>query len=200
MKKEEYLSALREKLTGLPPAEIEDRVAFYEEMIEGRMAEGVPEELAITALGPVDVVAKKMMGEIPLATLMKDKVKKKDGSKTGMILFLILGFPIWFPLLTAFLAMLFSLNIVLWALVISFYAVAAALVISTFAGIFATTVYATAGNVPGALFYGGAALVCLGVGILMFVLSTALAKGAAKLTGKMWEGLKRALVGKGAKA
>ena len=57
MKKEEYLSALREKLTGLPLAEIEDRVAFYEEMIEGRMAEGVPEELAITALGPVDVVA-----------------------------------------------------------------------------------------------------------------------------------------------
>ena len=34
MNKQEFLAALREGLRGLPPADIEERIAFYDEMID----------------------------------------------------------------------------------------------------------------------------------------------------------------------
>ena len=40
MYKYEFLTALREQLVGLPKEDIEERISFYEEMINDRMDEG----------------------------------------------------------------------------------------------------------------------------------------------------------------
>ena len=40
MTKQEYLSALRNKLKGLPSIEVEEKVEFYSEMIDDYMIEG----------------------------------------------------------------------------------------------------------------------------------------------------------------
>ena len=42
--KQEFLLQLREKLSGLPQADIDERVAFYGEMIDDRVEEGLTEE------------------------------------------------------------------------------------------------------------------------------------------------------------
>ena len=49
MTKNEFLSSLRSKLQGLPPADIDERIGFYSEMIDDRMDEGKSEEEAISA-------------------------------------------------------------------------------------------------------------------------------------------------------
>lgn len=40
MKKEEFLAELRSKLSGLPKEDIDNRIEFYNEMIEDRIDEG----------------------------------------------------------------------------------------------------------------------------------------------------------------
>ena len=49
MNKQEFLSQLRKGLAGLPQNDIEERLAFYGEMIDDRIEEGLSEEEAVSA-------------------------------------------------------------------------------------------------------------------------------------------------------
>ena len=51
MNKSEFLGALRKGLHGLPQDDIEERLAFYGEMIDDRTEEGLSEEEAVSAVG-----------------------------------------------------------------------------------------------------------------------------------------------------
>ena len=53
MNKTEFSQALRRALGKLPSYEVEQSIAFYEEMIADRMEDGMREEEAVEALGPV---------------------------------------------------------------------------------------------------------------------------------------------------
>ncbi len=57
MNKQEFLNALRSQLKGLPKDELENRISFYEEMINDRMDEGLSEEAAVADIGGEDVDA-----------------------------------------------------------------------------------------------------------------------------------------------
>ena len=70
MNKDQFLEELRKKLSGLPQEDIDERLAFYSEMIDDRMEEGITEEDAVAGLGTVDSVVEQIMSEIPL-TVMK---------------------------------------------------------------------------------------------------------------------------------
>ena len=116
MNKRQFISGLRKKLSRLPRKEAEERVAFYSEMIDDRMEEGLSEEEAVKAVGSVDNIAKQIPG-----------AEGADGTKRDLsgwdIALLIIGSPIWAPLLIAALAIYFSLYAVLWSLVITMWAV-----------------------------------------------------------------------------
>ena len=75
MTKTEFVLELASKLSLLPWEEIEDRISFYVEMIDDRMEEGVSEEEAVAAIGSVDEIASQIIAEIPLAKLVKEKIK-----------------------------------------------------------------------------------------------------------------------------
>ena len=47
MNKQEFLARLQKGLSGLPGEEIEEHLAFYSEMIDDRMEDGIPEETAV---------------------------------------------------------------------------------------------------------------------------------------------------------
>ena len=53
MKKQEFLNELRRQLRGLPQDEIDNRVSFYEEMINDMIDEGKTEDQAIIEIGTV---------------------------------------------------------------------------------------------------------------------------------------------------
>ena len=44
MNKQEFLAELRKGLSGLPQDDIEERLIFYDEMLEDRIEEGLSEE------------------------------------------------------------------------------------------------------------------------------------------------------------
>ena len=196
MKKEAFLNELRSRLSGLPQSDIEDRIAFFGEMIDGRMEDGMSEEDAVAAMEPIDTIVGQIMSEIPLAQLVRTRVKPEKGHKAWKIVLLICLFPIWFPLLIAFAAIVFSLLVAIWAVIISFYIVAGSLVITSFAGIIAAGAHFGLGMILTGIGWIGAVFVNIGLSILFFLLSIAMTKGMIKLTGRMFIGLKTSFVGK----
>ena len=88
MRKQEFIDRLRENLSGLPTAETEERLDFYEEMIEDRMEEGISEEEAVAAIGSPDKIAAQIIEEIPLKKIVKEKIKPKRKLKAWEIVLL----------------------------------------------------------------------------------------------------------------
>ena len=149
MDKNAFLDELREKLSGLPEEDIEERVAFYREMIDDRIEDGVPEEEAVEGVGTVDSVVEQIMSEIPLSKLVREKVKPKRSLKAWEIVLLVLGSPVWIPLLVAAAAVVFAVYIVIWAVVICVYAVDLSLAAGAIAGMAGIFIYLKAGNPAG---------------------------------------------------
>ena len=46
MRKQEFIAVLRKKLSALPRRDAEERIAFYSEMIDDRIEEGLLEEFS----------------------------------------------------------------------------------------------------------------------------------------------------------
>ena len=196
MSKTEFLYELRRRLAGLPQAEIEERIAFYNEMIDDRVEEGLTEEEAVAEIGPVEEIVNQIMAEIPLTTIVRERVKPKRALRAWEIILLVLGSPIWLSLLIAAFAVGLSLYIVLWSLVVCLWAVVVSLAASAVWCLFQVFLYQRAGNPGGALFAGGAALACAGLSILLVFGSLAATKGTARLTKKILLGIKALFVGK----
>ena len=92
MSKAEFLEVLRKRLSGLPREEVEERLAFYNEMIDDRIEDGLTEAEAVAGIGSVDDVARQIMAEIPLTTLVREKVRPKRILRVWEIILLVLGF------------------------------------------------------------------------------------------------------------
>ena len=77
MNKQEFLAQLREGLNGLPQEDIDERIAFYGEMIDDRLEDGLTEEEAVEAIGTTDEVVAQIIADTPLTKLVKERVKPK---------------------------------------------------------------------------------------------------------------------------
>ena len=95
MNKEKFLDELRNRLSGLPQEDIEERIAFYEEMIDDRMEDGVSEEEAVSRIGSVENIARQIMSEIPLTKLVQEKVKPKRNLRAWEIVLLSVPAIFW---------------------------------------------------------------------------------------------------------
>lgn len=63
MKKAEFLACLRQRLISLPEDEAGKSAAFYSEMIDDRIEEGMTEEEAVAALGDPSGIAEAILQE-----------------------------------------------------------------------------------------------------------------------------------------
>ena len=61
MNKTEFLDALRHALGKLPSYEVEQSIAFYAEMIDDRIEDGMSEQEAVAALGSVHAIAAQIV-------------------------------------------------------------------------------------------------------------------------------------------
>lgn len=196
MTKLEFLSALRERLFGLPNEDIEKSVEYYSEMIDERMEDGVAEEAAVQAVGSIEEIVSGVLADTSLPKLVKEKVKPKRSLKAWEIVLLVLGSPIWFSLLLAAVILLLSVYIVLWSVVIVLYSVMVTFGAGTVAGLLGMLPLVVSGNIAQGLLFLGAGLICAGLAVLTFHLSNAAAKGVAILGKKLFIGIKRGFIGK----
>lgn len=197
MKKDEFIARLRKNLSGLPKDEREDRVSFYSEMIDDKLADGYPEEEVIEDLGTPEEVAKEVIGDTPLRTIIKERVKPKRSLKGWEVVLLVLGFPLWFPLVLTVFILFLSGFIVVWSLMIALLAVDLTLVVGGIGSIVIGIMTIQSKGMTSAAFIAGAGMAVTGLGIIFILSTKGILKGLGKLTKKMLVGTKNMVVGKG---
>lgn len=168
MRKQEFLMQLRNGLSGLPQGDLEERLTFYSEMIEDRKEEGLSEEEAVSAVGPVAEIAAQIVADTPLTKIAKERIRPKRRLSAVEIILLALGSPIWLSLAIAAVSVILSLYISLWAVVISLWAVFASLAACSIAGVFACIVFTAGSNGASSLAMLAAGIVCAGLSIFIF--------------------------------
>ncbi len=180
MNKEEYLALLNNGLSGLPQEELEECLLFYTEMIADRMEEGLSEEEAVAAIGPVSEIIRQAKSEASPSPITPSKPKRR--LKVWEILLLILGAPLWFSLLVAAFSVIIALLATLWCVVAVLWVVLAAGAGCSLGGLFSGSLFIYQGNVTSGLVMIAGGLVCIGLSIFWFYLCNATTKGAFWLT------------------
>ena len=196
MKKREFLDRLKASLWAMPEADKERSADYYAEMIDDRMEDGLSEEEAVAAIGDLDEIVKQILNETPRppATVKKEQKQQKQGLETWMIVLLVLGSPVWIPLVASAAGTVISVYVSLWTVVIFLYAVFIALAIASVGCVVSS--FFMIGRFAEVLVAWGAALLCAGLAIGVFMLSNLAAKGLVALTKLCWEGCKSIFRGK----
>ena len=198
MSRDAFIGELRHRMAGLPQEAVDRTVEYYSELIADSMEDGVAEEEAVSRLGSLDEIVANVVKETPLTQIVQTRVQesRKKGGSGWVIALLILGAPVWLPLLIAALAVLFALFIALWAVVIALWAAVTGVILAGVAAVAAGIFELVRLHVPQGLVLLGGGLVCLGLCALLFLLMKLITVGTVKLCKWIWTGIKSLFVGK----
>lgn len=196
MNKIEFLTVLRERLQGLPEEDINKSIDFYCEMIDDRVEDGMSEEEAVEALGNSEEIISQILSEVSLPKLVKEKVKPKRALKAWEIVLLVLGAPLWIPLLAAVILTVLAVYLSVWSVIISLYVVDLAVVICGIAFVRLAVAFLFGGQFVSGGVALGAGLVCMGLSILLFFAFNLVTKGILWASKKVLLGIKGLFIGK----
>lgn len=197
MKKNELIEQLSARLSGLPSDDIENMVDYYSEMIDERIEDGIDEEEAVAAIGDLDEIVSQILSEIPISKLVKAKVNQKSKLSALQITLIIMGAPLWIPILIAILAVIFSVFVAIFSLVISAFSVVVSFGGVALGGILGALVYIFIGMNINAVVLFGIGVFSAGATILSFILSLEFAKLVIKLIKKTFIWIKFSFIRKG---
>ena len=196
MNKEQFLSELKQGLSAFAEADIRNSLDYYAEMIDDRIEDGKTEEEAVADLGNVQEIISQILLEMPLKKLVRAKTKPKKTLSAWEIVLLVLGFPLWFSLLISAVAVVFSIFISFWAVLVLLYAVPISLAASALGCIGGAVIFAVLGYAPQALCTFGAVFVLIALAILTFWLCHFAALGLIWCSKMLFRGIKRMFIGK----
>ena len=196
MNKQEFISELEKALAGLPKDDVLERLSFYGELIDDRVEDGLSEEEAVAEAGPVDELAKQILADIPLQKLVRERIKPQRRMGAWEIVLLVLGFPLWFPLLVVALVLVLCAYVVIWALIVCLWAVFVSFIAGAVCGVAGGVIDFFRGYRREGVMIIGAGLLLAGLSVFMFFACRAATKGAAKLTKKIALGIKSLFVRK----
>lgn len=184
MTKKEFLSKLDSNLAGLPRADIEERLAFFSEMIDDSVDEGMTEDEAVARIGSVDKVIEQILADTPLSKLVKEKIRPKRRLATWEIVLLAAGSPLWLVLAAAALVILLSIYIVIWSVIVSLWSVFASFAACAAAFVAVAPGLFIAGRALDGTLLISASLVLAGLSVFAFYGCKKATDGATWLTKK----------------
>lgn len=168
MNKQEFLTAIASAAGELPQSDVQKSLDYYSEMIDDAIEDGLTEEEAVAGMDSPINIAGQIAAELPLSSLMKAKVKPRRSLQVWEILLLILGAPVWLPLLFAAIILLLAFFLVLWAMLLSVYCIVLSCAVGAVSGIGYAGAALFTGNMVTAAFYGGMGIFLFGLSILLF--------------------------------
>ena len=126
----------------------------------------------------------------------KETVTARRTVPTWAIALLVLGFPLWFSLIVAAVAVVFALYISVWAIIISLWAIWLSLIAYVLAGFVAAPVLWFHGKWNYGMIVLGSTFYCAGLVILGFFGCIAASKTVVRLTKKAALFVKKKISGK----
>lgn len=193
MNKTEFTEQLRAALKGLAEEDLKKSVDYYEEMIDDRMEDGIPEEEAVNGLGSIDEIKDKILKEIPITNIVKEKIKPKRSLAGWEIALLVIGSPVWVPIVLSLIITGLSIYMTFWIIILSLYVTDLSLFLSGILGIVAAFMQ-TNGFATG-LFLSGIGITLTGVSVLLFFGFNQITKWMFILSKKFVLWLKKLFVG-----
>lgn len=175
MNREEFITLLEKRLTGIPQDDIKKTVDYYNEIIFDQTEDGLSEEEVVNNLGSIDDIVKLTLSEVSFPKLMKEKLNLNRKLKTWEIVLISSTAIIWFPILIALLAVVLSLYVSLWSGVIALGASSISSLAMSLLIVFGFIDIVTM-NVSSGIFLIGIGILGLGLGILLGILTCRLAK------------------------
>ena len=196
MNKQEFIEAIRKKLSKFPKNEIEDRISFYSEIIDDKIEEGLSEENAIKEIGGVDEIVSQIAGDIPILKLVKENIKPKKKLNAWEISLIAIGSPIWISILISIIAIIFSVYVSLWAVIASLWAVVVSLVAVAFYGTIYGGIMMILGDISVNLVLFSLGLASVGLAIFLCLGAIYATRGLIALTKKLIFTIKNSFVKK----
>lgn len=196
MSKQAFLARLRKELSGLPKDDIEERLAFYEEMIDDRTEEGLSEEEAVSVAGAIDEIVAQTIADISLPKIARERLLPKRRLKAWEIVLLALGSPIWLSLGIAAAAVILALYVSLWAVIVSLWAVFGALAACVLVSVPACVISIAGGSAASGFAVLAAGIVCMGLSFFMFFGCKAITKAIFIQTKRIAIGIKKCFIKK----
>ena len=190
MNKEEYLSAVWERIGYLPPEDIRRSLDYYRELIDDRMEEGMTEAQAVAAMPTVEEAAAQILADAPTPpppppTPQPAYAPEPEPPRRRLgawaIILLILGSPVWLPLVLTAGVLVLVAYILVWVLVVTLFAVVFSFGAANIAWVIYGVIQLVTGGILQAMFYFGAALIGGGIVELLIPASKRLIKGVIYL-------------------
>ena len=197
MNKNEFLFGLGAALAGLPEEDIRRSLDYYSEMIDDRIEDGLSEEEAVAVIGSVDEVASQIISETPLTKIVKARVTPKRTLRAWEIVLLVLGSPLWLPLLLTAAILIFTAYVLVWTFIVVMYAAVISFAAVAVAGLVGTVPLVITGQFITCALYFGIGLFFAGLTILSFIGTVRITRGVVSLCKKIFRGIKARAVGKG---
>lgn len=188
MNKQEFLTALRNRLRDLPEEDIRRALDYYGEILADRIDEGLTEQEAVAALGTLEEIETQIRQDAGPAGESRAPSAPRTpehgnpaGRKTNWVknpwfwVAMVLLSPIWIGLLAGLVGLILGLLGGLLGLYAG--------VVGLFAGALGCLILPVIHGYPLEMlvFSLGAGLVCLGLGVLMLFAVNAITRGCVKL-------------------
>lgn len=194
MNKNTFLEQIRRSLGEACCGDAERSLDYYSEMIDDRIEDGIDEEEAVAALGSPDAIAKQILSELsspdkaslPTAS---SSAKTEVGIRWWMILLLVLGSPVWIPLLMAAGMLVLAAYFLLWSLLIMLYAIDLSFAFGSIAFLIQGIVSAVVAEPILAGFYIGGSIFFIGASVLLFFAANQAARGTVFLSKAIFQGI-----------
>lgn len=182
MTKNDYLKQLRRALRRLRREERLKSLQYFSELIDDKMEEGLSEEQAIAQLESVEAAALRILEEARSQGQLRRRLTPWETA------LLILGFPVWFPLLLTAALVLATIYLLVWILIAALFLCSVSLGLAGVAGVL--TLFFSIWTNPFAAFAAlGAGLAAAGLGIASFVPLLYLSKAYIRVTPILWNTL-----------
>lgn len=196
MNKQEFLDLLKDRLSGLPSGDVEERLSFWSEIIDDRMEEGLTESEAVAAVGSVEEISAQIISEFPLSRIVKEKAASGVRLRAWEIVLLCLGSPIWLSLLIAAFAIVISVYAVLWTTLICLWTVPVIFAAGLVAGVAAGVAFIISQSVAAGIALIGLGILCSGLAIFSAFGCLAATRGTVFLSKEIFLGIKLLFVGR----
>lgn len=180
MNKTEFTDALRRALGKLPSYEVEQSIAFYSEMIDDRVEDGMSEADAVAALGPVGAIAAQIIAETPV--IPKAIAKANTGSRTLNVVLLVAFSPIWVPVALALAMAALMVYLSIWVVIVALWGVVVTLLMCGPLGVFGLAWCLGTGYPLTGAWILGCGLAAAGLGLFAWFGILAASKGLVGLT------------------
>ena len=194
MLKRDFITALRYAIRGLPIRDANEHIAFYEELLDDKIEEGMSEQAAVRSLGGVDKVSSQIIAQIPLRKIVSERITPSGGFGALGITLVIIGSPIWLTLLISALAVVISLYAAIVAVAAALFAVEVALVAAFPCGIGLGVYMIFSGYSAIGLLSVGAALISGGISPFFFFVCKWATRGLIRFSARIFIGIKSIFV------